>query len=92
MALQRQLLKKASFGNYQNTLPLCSSSFSTVPSSVVAGDDAPPPQLLPFDHAPRPYRGPKADEVFQKRKQFLGPSLFHYYQKPVSICFIRDRI
>jgi alanine-glyoxylate transaminase/(R)-3-amino-2-methylpropionate-pyruvate transaminase len=88
MALQRQLLKKARICNYQNTLSLGGSSFSAVPSSsssVAARDDAPPPQLPPFDHAPRPYRGPLADEVFQKRKQFLGPSLFHYYQKPVSV-------
>nr|ACJ85741.1 unknown [Medicago truncatula] len=26
-----------------------------------------------------------ADEVFSKRKQFLGPSLFHFYQKPLNI-------
>ncbi|KAM0056064.1 putative alanine--glyoxylate transaminase [Helianthus debilis subsp. tardiflorus] len=42
-----------------------------------------PPELPPFDYPPVPYNGPSADEVFEKRKKYLGPSLFHYYQKPV---------
>ena len=42
-------------------------------------------QLPPFDYKPRPYKGPLADEVFAKRKKFLGPSLFHFYQKLVSL-------
>lgn len=91
MALQRQILKKslgeakAKLCNYQNTLPFF---FSTAPSSSADADaDDRLPQLPPFDHAPRPYNGPRADQVFQKRKKFLGPSLFHYYQKPVSISF-----
>ncbi|XP_011025633.1 PREDICTED: alanine--glyoxylate aminotransferase 2 homolog 1, mitochondrial-like isoform X1 [Populus euphratica] len=58
---------------------LC-SSFSTVPSLVDS-----PPQLPPFDYQPKPYRGPLADEILQKRKKFLGPSLFYYYQKPLNI-------
>ncbi|KAM4117459.1 hypothetical protein ACB094_02G126500 [Castanea mollissima] len=89
MALQRQILKKslgeakakAKLCNYQNTLPLF---FSTAASSSADADDR-LPQLPPFDHAPRPYNGPRADQVFQKRKKFLGPSLFHYYQKPLNI-------
>lgn len=96
MALQRQILKKslgeakanAKFCNYQNTLPLF---FSTAPSSSSSSSSADAddrlPQLPPFDHAPRPYNGPRADQIFQKRKKFLGPSLFHYYQKPVRISF-----
>ncbi|KAH1196518.1 Alanine--glyoxylate aminotransferase 2 1, mitochondrial [Glycine max] len=42
-------------------------------------------QLPPFDYKPRPYKGPLADEVFAKRKKFLGPSLFHFYQKLLNI-------
>ncbi|KAJ6733501.1 hypothetical protein OIU74_005301 [Salix koriyanagi] len=56
------------------------SSFSTAPSPIDS-----PPQLPPFDYQPKPYKGPSADEIFQKRKKFLGPSLFHYYQKPLNI-------
>ncbi|CAN1257358.1 Alanine--glyoxylate aminotransferase 2 homolog 1, mitochondrial [Linum perenne] len=58
--------------------------FSAFPSTSAATVDA-PPQLPPFDHQPRPYKGPSADEVLQKRKTFLGPSLFYYYQKPSEL-------
>ncbi|KAK1290604.1 hypothetical protein QJS10_CPB18g01280 [Acorus calamus] len=44
-----------------------------------------PPSLPPFDYEPRPYDGLSADEIFRKRKVFLGPSLFHYYLKPLKI-------
>ncbi|KAI7757705.1 hypothetical protein M8C21_027260 [Ambrosia artemisiifolia] len=44
-----------------------------------------PPELPSFDYEPVPYKGPSAQQVFEKRKKFLGPSLFHYYQKPLNI-------
>ncbi|XP_031492840.1 alanine--glyoxylate aminotransferase 2 homolog 1, mitochondrial [Nymphaea colorata] len=44
-----------------------------------------PPVIPPFDYEPKPYHGLRADEVLEKRKKFLGPSLFHYYQKPLNI-------
>jgi hypothetical protein len=34
---------------------------------------------------PAPYAGMGGDEILQKRKKFLGPSLFYYYQKPVRL-------
>jgi len=43
-----------------------------------------PPEMPPFDHQPRPYAGMGGAEIFEKRKALLGPSLFHYYQKPVK--------
>ncbi|GMN33567.1 hypothetical protein TIFTF001_004235 [Ficus carica] len=62
------------------------SSFSTLSSSSSAASELAQAPVLPlFDYQPKPYNGPLADEVFQKRKKFLGPSLFHYYQKPVNI-------
>ncbi|OEL28263.1 Alanine--glyoxylate aminotransferase 2-like protein 1, mitochondrial [Dichanthelium oligosanthes] len=57
-------------------------------SSEAAPQRAPsrtPPEMPPFDHQPRPYAGMGAAEVFEKRKALLGPSLFHYYQKPLNI-------
>ncbi|KAI4345200.1 hypothetical protein L6164_012343 [Bauhinia variegata] len=85
MALQRLLRKKT----IAKAKSLC-GAFCTVPSSsfatsVAPTDNAKQPQLPPFDYQPKPYNGPLADEIFAKRKKFLGPSLFHYYQKPVSI-------
>ncbi len=43
------------------------------------------PSLPPFDHQPRPYAGPSADEVFALRQQFVNPTIFHYYKKPLMI-------
>ncbi|KAG1334518.1 putative Alanine--glyoxylate aminotransferase 2, mitochondrial [Cocos nucifera] len=44
-----------------------------------------PPSLPPFDHQPRPYKGMPGEEILRKRKTFLGPSIFYYYQKPLNI-------
>src|SRR5258708_4888798 len=43
------------------------------------------PELPLFDHTPKPYTGPSAEEVLALRKQFLNPALFLYYQKPMMI-------
>lgn len=43
------------------------------------------PQLPPFDHEPIQYRGPTAEDVLQKRKQFLSPGIFLYYKKPLML-------
>ena len=89
MAFQTQFLKKAlreanSKALHGFSRPTFCASFSSIPSSYAAmGADESKPVLPPFDYEPRPYKGPLTDEIFQKRKKFLGPSLFHYYQKPV---------
>lgn len=41
------------------------------------------PVLPPFDHAPRPYIGPSADDVLASRKRHLTPALVLYYKKPI---------
>jgi len=43
------------------------------------------PDLPPFEHQPRKYSGPSADEVLQLRKEFLNPGIFLYYKKPLMI-------
>ena len=40
------------------------------------------PDLPPFDHQPKKYTGPSADEVLRLRKEFLNPGIFLYYKKP----------
>ena len=40
------------------------------------------PDLPPFDHQPKKYTGPSADEVLLLRKEFLNPGIFLYYEKP----------
>lgn len=43
------------------------------------------PQMPAFDYKPQPYTGPSAEEILKKRKQFLGPSNFYFYDKPLNI-------
>ncbi len=43
------------------------------------------PTLPPCDYRPRPYAGPAKDEVLALRKQFLNPTIFTYYAKPLMI-------
>ncbi|WCJ27947.1 hypothetical protein M5689_009661 [Euphorbia peplus] len=54
-------------------------------SSSLLDNDVPIPKLPPFDYSPPPYSGPSADEILAKRKQFLSPSLFHFYTKPLHV-------
>ncbi|KAK1277565.1 hypothetical protein QJS04_geneDACA020181 [Acorus gramineus] len=81
--MQRSLCEKGlrAKGRLQSFLYNGSRSFAVPASSSPES----PPIIPPFDYEPRPYNGMSADEIFQKRKSFLGPSLFHYYQKPLNI-------
>ncbi|XP_013630040.1 alanine--glyoxylate aminotransferase 2 homolog 2, mitochondrial isoform X2 [Brassica napus] len=42
-------------------------------------------RLPPFDYAPPPYSGPSADEILNKRKEFLSPSMPLLFRKPLNI-------
>lgn len=88
MALRTILTQKSleKCRKIQSLLPRrLSSSISSSPSddNVVLE----PPNLPDFDYIARKYNGPSADQVFQKRKKYLGPSVFHFYQKPVCMLF-----
>ncbi|KAK6778297.1 hypothetical protein RDI58_025015 [Solanum bulbocastanum] len=39
------------------------------------------PRMPHFDYSPPPYNGPSADEILSKRKEFLSPSMFYFYEK-----------
>ncbi|KAL4283992.1 hypothetical protein GQ457_16G028490 [Hibiscus cannabinus] len=44
------------------------------------------PLLPPFDYSPPPYTGPSAADILSKRKEYLSPSMFYFYNKqPVNI-------
>jgi len=43
------------------------------------------PKMPPFDYTPLPYDGPRAADILRKRVQYLSPSLFHFYNKPINI-------
>ncbi|CAL5214479.1 unnamed protein product [Lathyrus oleraceus] len=89
MAALQFLLKRSAKPNRSDFLacrPFSSLGFSSSSAAATATQNiTTPPQIPPFDHQPHPYTGPTADQVFAKRKTFLGPSLFHYYQKPLNI-------
>ena len=58
-------------------------SFSRLAAAVRTPVDV--PRMPAFDHVPLPYDGPSAVEIARKRAEFLSPSLFHFYSKPVSV-------
>lgn len=43
------------------------------------------PKMPAFDYTPPPYTGPTADQILRKRKEYLSPSMFCFYNKPVNI-------
>ncbi|OIW00637.1 hypothetical protein TanjilG_09118 [Lupinus angustifolius] len=43
------------------------------------------PEMPPFDYVPPPYTGPSGDEIMAKRKEYLSPSLPHFYQTPLNV-------
>ncbi|KAF5952403.1 hypothetical protein HYC85_010347 [Camellia sinensis] len=59
-------------------------SFSQV-SQKQSENDAPVPKMPSFDYSPPPYSGPSAADILLKRKQFLSPSMFYFYNKPLNM-------
>ncbi|KAI3759929.1 hypothetical protein L1987_50316 [Smallanthus sonchifolius] len=43
------------------------------------------PTLPRFEYSPPRYTGPTTEEIIRKRKEFLSPSMFCFYTKPVNI-------
>ncbi|GAB4826337.1 Alanine--glyoxylate aminotransferase 2, mitochondrial [Ancistrocladus abbreviatus] len=85
MAFRRTTLVKRCLKNFVGDR-FSLFKFSTISSASAASSPVTePPTLPPFRYEPRPYKGPLGDEVLLKRKKFLGPSIFHYYQKPLNI-------
>ncbi|XP_057542044.1 alanine--glyoxylate aminotransferase 2 homolog 1, mitochondrial [Amaranthus tricolor] len=83
MSLQRFL--RENFMQKCRNSKFLSSGYANLSSSPSSSASLEPPKLPEFDYQPKPYNGPLADDVFMKRKKFLGPSLFHFYQKPLNI-------
>ncbi|WZY83561.1 hypothetical protein YC2023_029945 [Brassica napus] len=43
------------------------------------------PKIPPFSYSPLPYDGPSTAEIIAKRREFLSPALFHFYNTPLNI-------
>ncbi|XP_048571825.1 alanine--glyoxylate aminotransferase 2 homolog 1, mitochondrial-like [Triticum urartu] len=80
------LLRRAAAG--RGRCPSPAEALRRLVSSEAAPEQALPrplPEMPPFDHRPSPYAGMGGAEILEKRKKFLGPSLFYYYQKPLNM-------
>lgn len=67
-------------------LRLCRGLSLVAEKEAIAHEiESPIPKMPRFDYAPPPYNGPSAAEILQKRKKFLSPSMFYFYNDtPVS--------
>ncbi|KAL8038997.1 hypothetical protein ABFX02_10G006800 [Erythranthe guttata] len=66
----------------------CGRSYSrSADACAAAADDSANtlPKMPPFRYTPPPYTGPSAADISAKRKEFLSPSMFHFYNKPVNV-------
>ncbi|KAB5561775.1 hypothetical protein DKX38_006732 [Salix brachista] len=63
----------------------CFSQLAQKQTSSIHENDIPVPKLPPFDYSPPPYTGPSSEQILAKRKQYLSPSLFHFYSKPLNV-------
>jgi hypothetical protein len=69
----------------------CISSTSQAATASVKDSDEFQARLPPFAYTPPPYTGPSADVILSKRKEFLSPSMFCLYRKPVRDPFQNSR-
>ncbi|XP_027335590.1 alanine--glyoxylate aminotransferase 2 homolog 2, mitochondrial-like [Abrus precatorius] len=65
--------------------PLRWRSYFSQASADTKNDAVAALELPSFDYSPPPYAGPTAGEILAKRKEYLSPSLFHFYKTPVNI-------
>ncbi|KAL8517115.1 hypothetical protein ACS0TY_015364 [Phlomoides rotata] len=79
VVMRRALWESRQFGR-------CRRGYSQSADACAAADDVSLfPKLPPFDYTPPLYEGPTAAEILAKRKEFLSPSMFYFYNKPVNV-------
>ncbi|KAL4610860.1 hypothetical protein ACB092_08G083000 [Castanea dentata] len=61
------------------------SQLAHTQSSVQDSNDILIPKMPHFDYTPPPYTGPSSAEILKKRKEYLSPSLFHFYNNPLNL-------
>ncbi|KAI3474265.1 hypothetical protein Pfo_029053 [Paulownia fortunei] len=67
------------------TFPSCVVDIPGAPMHAPSPATSTIPKIPPFDYTPPPYTGPTAAEILTKRKEFLSPSMFYFYNKPVNV-------
>ncbi|OAY44699.1 alanine--glyoxylate aminotransferase 2 homolog 2, mitochondrial isoform X2 [Manihot esculenta] len=81
--MQGFIAKRLFSARNSNSLPTPARCFSQLAQKKK--NDLLIPRLPPFDYSPPPYTGPSADDIMAKRKQFLSPSFFHFYENPLNV-------
>ncbi|XP_058214722.1 alanine--glyoxylate aminotransferase 2 homolog 3, mitochondrial-like [Rhododendron vialii] len=86
MAMQRLATMRGQF-RAKELLRRCRGFSQVVHRETIAHKiESPIPKMPPFDYSPPPYDGPSAAEILQKRKQFLSPSMFYFYNNtPLNV-------
>lgn len=86
MRMQRILHRTLAQRNFHAN-PLCISQLKYLhtQSTLQENDDFLLPKMPHFDYTPPPYIGPSAAEILKKRKEFLSPSIFHFYKSPLNL-------
>ncbi|KAG2686137.1 hypothetical protein I3760_10G163400 [Carya illinoinensis] len=82
--MQGLVVRRVLFGRNSAIAQRCLSQVASKEASLT-DNDVFIPKMPPFDYSPPPYDGPSADEIMAKRKEFLSPSLFHFYKKPLHV-------
>ncbi|KAJ6842624.1 alanine--glyoxylate aminotransferase 2-like protein 3, mitochondrial-like [Iris pallida] len=77
--LSKRLLVNSHEGLKMGISGSAASTATEVENAVIV------PKMPPFDYVPPPYNGPSAADIIKKRLQFLSPSLFCFYKKPLNV-------
>ncbi|CAK9144498.1 unnamed protein product [Ilex paraguariensis] len=82
--MQRAVMRRALWGREFQGWRRCLSQLTQKEASLPE-DGFVIPKLPPFDYSPPPYVGPTADQILRKRNEFLSPSMFYFYKKPLNL-------
>ncbi|KAG6537662.1 hypothetical protein ZIOFF_002757 [Zingiber officinale] len=85
--MKRVLFRR--FSSSSSSFALNSRRVFSQSSAVATADENAAAAVLAkmphFDYTPPPYDGPRSEEILRKRSEFLSPSMFHFYKKPLNI-------
>lgn len=86
MVMRRALISAAKAGGGRRFIASQAAATAKVDVKSLENDVI-SPKMPAFDYSPPPYTGPSAAEILKKRKEFLSPSMFTFYNHPVSYLF-----
>lgn len=87
--LVRRLSSLAACHGRSRSRPFPSSAAAAATASIAVEEESAVviPRMPSFNYVPPPYDGPRAAEILKKRSEFLSPSMFYFYKKPVIFFF-----